>query len=195
MPDDLRQEAERILREQAMVDRDMTVTYDLSIARPPMAPGMIAPTNADLLPHPPSFKTIDIEREISAVRDARKRIRLEPSVLTGIDPDSPQATGLRARALPSICAYTLHDVPEGYLSSLIAIDVLTPTSHHFSAPCITFSQDTSLMAAGFAESYIRLWSLRGEKLRGFRNDFSTSAIKDCELLYSKDSMTLCLMAR
>lgn len=34
------------------------------------------------------------------------------------------------------------------------------------------------MAAGFAESYIRLWSLKGEKLRGFRSDFQTSSIKD-----------------
>ena len=34
------------------------------------------------------------------------------------------------------------------------------------------------MAAGFAESYIRLWSLKGEKLRGMRSDFSLSAVKD-----------------
>jgi transcription initiation factor TFIID subunit 5 len=34
------------------------------------------------------------------------------------------------------------------------------------------------MAAGFAESYIRLWSLNGEKLKGLRSDFSSSAIKD-----------------
>jgi len=61
--------------------------------------------------------------------------------------------------LPSICAYTLHDVPEG-------------------APCISFSPDSSLMAAGLAESYIRLWSLKGDKLRGFRNDFSASSVKD-----------------
>ncbi|KAK2461975.1 hypothetical protein APHAL10511_006438 [Amanita phalloides] len=159
IPEDLRHETERILREQAMVDRDMTAQYDLQYARPPLAPGMVAPTNGDLPPRPPSFKTIDIEREISAVRDARKRIRLEPSILTGIDHESPQAASLRARALPSICAYTLHDVPEG-------------------VPCITFSPDTSLMASGFAESYIRLWSLKSEKLRGFRNDFSSSSIKD-----------------
>ncbi|PFH50809.1 hypothetical protein AMATHDRAFT_60457 [Amanita thiersii Skay4041] len=159
IPDDLRQEAERILREQAMVDRDMNAQYDLQFARPPMAAGMTAPANADLLPHPPSFKTIDVEREISAVRDARKRIRLEPSVLSNVDPDSTQAASLRSRALPSVCAYTLHDVPEG-------------------APCITFSPDTSLMAAGFAESYIRLWNLKGEKLRGLRSDFTSSSVKD-----------------
>ena len=35
-----------------------------------------------------------------------------------------------------------------------------------------------MMAAGFAESYIRLWSLKGEKLRGMRSDFQPSTIKD-----------------
>lgn len=53
-----------------------------------------------------------------------------------------------------------------------------------SAPCCTFSSDTTLMAAGFSESYIRLWSLKNEKLKGLRNDFSMSSIKDCECLYS-----------
>ena len=43
---------------------------------------------------------------------------------------------------------------------------------------MTFSQDTSLMAAGFAESYIKIWSLKGEKLRGMRSDFTSSGIKD-----------------
>ena len=35
-----------------------------------------------------------------------------------------------------------------------------------------------MMAAGFAESYIRLWSLKGEKMRGMRSDFQPSSIKD-----------------
>ena len=74
---------------------------------------MLAPTEADLLPHPPTFKTIDVEREVALVRDSRKRIRLEPSLLANVEPNSPQAAGVRARALPSICAYTLHDVSEG----------------------------------------------------------------------------------
>lgn len=34
------------------------------------------------------------------------------------------------------------------------------------------------MAAGFSESYIRLWSLNGEKLKGFRSDFQSSSVKD-----------------
>lgn len=53
------------------------------------------------------------------------------------------------------------------------------------SPCCTFSADTSLFAAGFAESYIRIWNLKGEKLKGLRSDFQSSAIKDsqCSLLY------------
>ncbi|KAF5375198.1 hypothetical protein D9758_000352 [Tetrapyrgos nigripes] len=160
MNEELRSETERVLREQAMVERDPNVQYDLALTRPQPLPGQTAPSEADLLPRPPNFKTIDVDREVSAVRDARRRIRLEPSALTNvIDPNSPQANAVRARALPSICAYTLHDVVEG-------------------APCLTFSQDTTLMAAGFAESYIRLWSLKGEKLRGMRSDFSSNQVRD-----------------
>ncbi|KAF9462169.1 TFIID and SAGA subunit [Collybia nuda] len=161
--EELRMESERVLREQAMVERDPSAQYDNQIPRPTSLPGVVVPSDADLLPHPQNFKTIDVEREVSYVRDARKRIRLEPSVLSNIDINSPQAGNLRARALPSICAYTLHDVAEG-------------------SPCLTFSPDISLMAAGFAESYIRIWNLKGEKLQGMRSDFSSSSIKDMSSL-------------
>lgn len=96
-----------------MLDRDPSAQYDLQFSRPATMPGVIAPTEADLLPRPATFRTIDVEREVNAVRDARKRIRLEPSALHNVDLNSPQANAFRARALPSICAYTLHDVPEG----------------------------------------------------------------------------------
>jgi transcription initiation factor TFIID subunit 5 len=52
-----------------------------------------------------------------------------------------------------------------------------------SAPCSTFSPDMSLMAAGFAESYIRIWSLKGDKLKGLRSDFQASSIRDCEPIH------------
>ncbi|RDB29258.1 Transcription initiation factor TFIID subunit 5 [Hypsizygus marmoreus] len=161
--EELRSEAERVLREQAMVERDPSAPYDIQFPRPTSMPGLSMPSESELLPHPATFKTVDVEREVSNVRDARKRIRLEPSVLANVDINSPQAISLRARALPSICAYTLHDVAEG-------------------SPCCTFSPDTSLMAAGFAESYIRLWSLKGERLYGMRSDFSSSSIKDASSL-------------
>lgn len=60
----------------------------------------------------------------------------------------------------------------------------------YSSPCMTFSQDTSLMAAGFAESYIRLWNLKGEKLKGFRSDFNASSVKDGELFLSQSNLYL-----
>ncbi|KDQ63458.1 hypothetical protein JAAARDRAFT_202902 [Jaapia argillacea MUCL 33604] len=163
LPEELRTETERVLREQAMVDRDPAAHYDLQFLRPPAVAGVTAPSISDLPPHPPAFKTIDVNREVEKIRDARKRIRLEPSALHGLDANSPQAAAARSRALPSICCYTVHDAPEG-------------------VPSCTFSPDTSLMAAGFSESYIRLWSLKGEKLRGMRSDFQSNAVRDATSL-------------
>lgn len=51
-----------------------------------------------------------------------------------------------------------------------------------SSPCCVFSPDITLMAAGFSESYIRLWSLKGEKLRGMRNGKSPDSAQNRELL-------------
>lgn len=48
----------------------------------------------------------------------------------------------------------------------------------FSASASAFSPDHSLIAAGFNESYIRLWNLKGEKLRGMRSDFDPADAKD-----------------
>ncbi|KAG6331995.1 hypothetical protein ID866_7098 [Astraeus odoratus] len=157
LPEDLRAETERVLREQAMLDRDPGAQYD-AYMRPQTAAGIVSPTEADLLPHPPSFKTVDVQREVEKVRDARKRIRFDPSTLNSTESSSTQGPA-RARALPSICAYTFHDVGEG-------------------APCCAFSPDVGLMAAGFSESYIRLWSLKGDKLKGLRSNTSADSVKD-----------------
>lgn len=108
--EELRAETERVLRDQAMADRDPAAQYDVNYIRPAIAPGVIAPTTQDLLPHPPFYKTVDVNREVEKVKDARKRIRLEPSALHAANSNSTQ---VRSRALPSICAYTLHDVGEG----------------------------------------------------------------------------------
>ncbi|KAI0698423.1 TFIID and SAGA subunit [Cerioporus squamosus] len=157
--EELRAETERTIREQAMSDHDPGAQYDLHFARPAPPPGLVSPAVSDLPPHPPSFKTVDVKREVEKVRDARKRIRLDPSAVTSANLHTPQGAAARARALPSICAYTFHDVGEG-------------------VPCCEFSPDTSLLAAGFSESYIRLWSLKGEKLKGMRSDFQMNNIRD-----------------
>lgn len=44
----------------------------------------------------------------------------------------------------------------------------------------TFSQDSTLMAAGFEESYVQVWSLKGEKLNGLRSDFDLTEVRDGE---------------
>lgn len=187
LQEELKVEAERVLREQALIDRDPSSQYDLHYLQPPAPPGTLAPALSDLPPHPPNFKTVDVKREVERVRDARKRIRLEPSALSSVDQDSPQAAVIRARALPSVCAYTIHNVPEGRVPSFpISLQLLM---EGFSVPCCTFSADTSLMAAGFAESYIRLWSMKGEKLQGMRSDFSPSNIRDGELLQPHIAIT------
>ncbi|KZT72808.1 TFIID and SAGA subunit [Daedalea quercina L-15889] len=153
MSEELRAETDRALRDQALVERDPGIHDDLKILynRPTQETGGIPQT--DLPPYPPSFRTIDMKREVEKVRDARKRIRLERTEVR-----TPQGV-TKNQPLPSICAYTLHDVGEG-------------------VPCCTFSQDTSMMAAGFSESYVRLWSLKGEKLKGYRSDFQASSIRD-----------------
>ncbi|KAG2023562.1 TFIID and SAGA subunit [Coprinopsis cinerea AmutBmut pab1-1] len=134
--EELRNETERVLREQAMVSGDPTAHMDLQYTRPV----------------PPCW-----------TRGADRSRPFTPPTHLQIRRCREGTTSLKVRALPSVCAYTLHDVTEG-------------------APCMTFSQDTSLMAAGFAESYIRLWSLKGEKLRGLRSDFSSSSVKDAASL-------------
>ncbi|KZT06012.1 TFIID and SAGA subunit [Laetiporus sulphureus 93-53] len=154
LSEELKTETERTLREQAMMDAGghQDIQYFHHIHTAPS--GVTAPAPSDLPPYPPAFKAVDVKREVEKVRDARKRIRLDPS-----SSSHQQQGGSKARPLPSICAYTLHDVGEG-------------------VPCCTFSQDASLMAVGFSESYIRLWSLKGEKLKGYRSDFQSNSIRD-----------------
>jgi transcription initiation factor TFIID subunit 5 len=113
--EELRAEAEKSLREQAMMDRDPTAQYDNQLIRPTPVAGIVSPTTADLLPHPQTFKTVDVRREVEKVRDARKRIRLDPTALSVADGSTAQGTAARP-SLPSVCAYTLHDVHEGFAS-------------------------------------------------------------------------------
>lgn len=161
-PDEnLQNETERILKEQSTTG---TLTVEeTQLLRPSAPKDLVAPQASDMLPLPTTFKTVDIKREVERVRDARKRMRLDPSALGSDKDSSTHGPGTKIKALPSICAYTLYDVGDG-------------------APCSTFSQDSSLMAVGFSESYIQLWSLKGEKLRGMRSDFDANAIRDSSSL-------------
>lgn len=108
LSDDLMQEVQHTIRQQDTIDGSMGQT-DMVTA----TPGLVAPSESELPPLPTPFKRVDLDREVNAVRDARKRIRLDPTSLHSVDLNSPLANAARARALPSMCAYTLHDVPEG----------------------------------------------------------------------------------
>jgi transcription initiation factor TFIID subunit 5 len=116
----LRQEAERRIREQQMNGFDPEVSggsqFDLPFPFGVVPAGISAPTVSDLLPRSPHFRTLDIQREMERIRDARKRIKLDPSALSGdldIHGFDKQSAEARAKVLPSICAYTLHDAADG----------------------------------------------------------------------------------
>lgn len=46
--------------------------------------------------------------------------------------------------------------------------------------CLSISEDTSLIAGGFSESYVKVWSLKGEKLRGLKNNINPAHVNDSE---------------
>ncbi|CAG8526458.1 11130_t:CDS:10 [Ambispora gerdemannii] len=59
--------------------------------------------------------------------------------------------------LPSICFYTFHN-------------------SYDSLNCLSISKDASLIAGGFAESYIKIWSLNGEKIKGLRSNIKANYV-------------------
>ncbi|KAJ2610547.1 Transcription initiation factor TFIID subunit 5 [Coemansia sp. RSA 1804] len=72
-------------------------------------------------------------------------------------------------ALPSVCMYTLHNT-ENTLN------------------CVAVSEDLSLLAGGFSESYIKIWSLKHEPLRGFSSNIypgSVNSLDDADKLREK----------
>lgn len=131
-----------------------------SAAAVPASSDLLQPSLSDLPPQPPLFRTVDIMREVSRIRDARKALRIDPHQLNA---DAIAGPSTRRAALPSICTYTYHDVEDGLA-------------------CSTFSEDVSLMAAGFEESYVQLWSLKGEPLRPLRGDLSLTEVRDAASL-------------
>lgn len=131
---------------------------------------LIIPREDDLLPLPTNFRTFDVKREVEKILDSRKRIRLgslasssssAPESVTQTQSEARwEGAGIESRVvLPSICAYTFHDSGEGVTST-------------------AFSVDSSLLAAGSEESCVRLWSLKGEKLRGLRSDPEVGNVAD-----------------
>lgn len=115
-------------------------------------PDLVRPDPSETLPPQPTFyKVTDVKREVEAVRDKRKMIRLGPK------PEEAE----RAPVLPSIVAFTMFDGGENISS-------------------VEFSPDSSLIAAGSSESCIRLWSLKNEKLKAKSIDPNTGKLVEDE---------------
>ncbi|EGX47710.1 hypothetical protein AOL_s00083g218 [Orbilia oligospora ATCC 24927] len=92
----------------------------------------------------PAYKQTDIDAEIKAVKDYRDKFCLSTisgHAKTQQGGEGPPLVG----ALPSVLTYTFHNTNDGI--------------HR-----IAFSEDTTLCATSHAESYVKLWSLKGEKL-------------------------------
>ncbi|KLT41252.1 WD40 repeat-like protein, partial [Cutaneotrichosporon oleaginosum] len=118
---------------------------------PEADPDVIAPDATETLPPQPTFyKVTDVKREVEAVRDKRKMIRLGPP---------GEGTSASVATLPSIVAFTMFDGGENITS-------------------VQFSPDSSLIAAGSAESTVRLWSLRDEKLKAKSLDPLGNVVED-----------------
>ncbi|TNY21852.1 WD40-repeat-containing domain protein [Rhodotorula diobovata] len=162
---------------------------------------LISPFPAELPPYPSTFRTLDVAREVERVREARKRIRLGPEAYAPEGALIPATRGEGGGALgagllgergaegrargaredqrrgvgkPSVCLFTLHDTGD-------------------SLSTVTFSEDSTVMATGFTESYIRLWSLDGKGLRALRTDLKEDEVdkirdaNDLSKLYHPDA--------
>lgn len=48
------------------------------------------------------------------------------------------------------------------------------------------TKDATLIAGGFSQSFIKIWSLKGEKLRSLRNTINPAHVNDCEYSYENN---------
>lgn len=114
-------------------------------------PSVISPDESETLPPIPAvFRIADLKREVEAIKDKRKMIRLGPS-------GSGASAG--SGVLPSVVTFTLFD-------------------HGENANSVEFSRDSSLMAVGSSESCVRLWSLKGDKLKKKGVDIEGNLVED-----------------
>ncbi|KAK9240195.1 WD40-repeat-containing domain protein [Lipomyces kononenkoae] len=72
---------------------------------------------------------------------------VEAEIAAVKDARSRLKIGPAQASLPSVCMYTFHNTYDGL-------------------NCLEFSEDSTLVAGGFADSYVKVWSLKGEKLQG-----------------------------
>ncbi|KAI8140498.1 WD40-repeat-containing domain protein [Fennellomyces sp. T-0311] len=106
-----------------------------------------------------------IKQEATADGPAFGDIPFPPYRGTDIEAELESLKDLRKRvslgsaSLPSICCYTFHNTHDGL-------------------NCLTMTEDATLVAGGFSESFIKIWSLKGEKLRGLKSTVNPAHVND-----------------
>ena len=128
MPTDprLEKEVQRALQTEGLADgAAQAVTArtngDTVMSDGTAAAGLVPVHQSDLPPYPPSFRTVDVQREVEKVREARRRIKL--GQLSNAEAAKKAAGTLTRSAsqakynLPSVCMFTLHDTTDTWVSS------------------------------------------------------------------------------
>ncbi|ORX60557.1 WD40 repeat-like protein [Hesseltinella vesiculosa] len=118
---------------------------------------------------PPATSLVDLfkktvqEESVNGppVADIPLPSRRGPEIQAQVDAirDMAKRLPLGSDSLPSICCFTFHN-----------------TYHTLN--CLRLTRDASMVAGGFSDSFIKIWSLNGEKLRGFRNTINPVHIND-----------------
>ncbi|KAI9482612.1 WD40-repeat-containing domain protein [Zychaea mexicana] len=146
----LREEVERTLKERDAARKEQAASDPTAVIEPGVA----------LLD---TFKKV--KQEATADGPAFGDIPLPQYRGTDIEAELESLKDLRKRvslgsaSLPSVCCYTFHNTHDGL-------------------NCLAMTEDTSLIAGGFSESFIKIWSLKGEKLKGLRNTVNPAHVND-----------------
>ncbi|KAG2215866.1 hypothetical protein INT45_006353 [Circinella minor] len=151
-----KEEIERTLKERDTAKKE-------SLAADPNAAAVAATTTEPTVSLLDTFKKV--KQEATADGPAFGDIPLPQYRGTDIEAELESLKDLRKRvslgnaSLPSVCCYTFHNTHDGL-------------------NCLTMTEDASLIAGGFSESFIKIWSLKGEKLRGLRNTVNPAHVND-----------------
>lgn len=103
-----------------------------------------------------TFKTMIKVEDDSPARDILplpkyKRADIEREVVKVIDTQASLKLSATQTALPSVCMYTFHNT-------------------HDSLNTVEFSDDNTLVAGGFGDSFVKIWSLKGSPLKSVVRD-------------------------
>uniref|UniRef100_A0A060T8F1 ARAD1D05940p n=1 Tax=Blastobotrys adeninivorans TaxID=409370 RepID=A0A060T8F1_BLAAD len=80
-----------------------------------------------------------------------KTADIEAEVQRVVDSRAKIKLGSPQAPLPSVCMYTFHNTHDGL-------------------NCLDFSADSTLVAGGFSDSFVKVWSLRGDKIKSVLKD-------------------------